>query len=239
MPKNQITQRILCSLACVDMSKAMSGNMSTEEWSRMLKASDKLKGLDIFIDDNSMTNPIEILKKCRRIQKESGLDLIMIDYLQLMSSPKQVESRQLEISGFTRALKIAAKELNIPILLLSQLNRAVESRKDHMPMLADLRESGSIEQDADIVMFINRLDMYSDYEGEPNICELHIAKHRNGEQGIVKLRWHGEYVTFVSLSKDAEMESLERTAPPISRDEKEIEFENIEKVNDVQVDDIF
>ena len=242
MPKSQITQRILCSIACVDMSKVMSGEMNTTEWSRMLQASEKLKELDIYIDDNSMTNPIDILQKCRRLQREHGLDLIMIDYLQLMSSPKQVESRQLEISGFTRALKIAAKELNVPILLLSQLNRAVESRKDHTPMLADLRESGSIEQDADIVMFINRPDMYTDYQGEPNICELTIAKHRNGEQGVVKLRWHGEFVTFTSMNKDSDAESLEKTAPVDYKKKNknsDISFDKMEPVNDMSIDDIF
>lgn len=239
MPKRQITQRILCSLGCVDMSKALSGNMSAEDWDRMLRASEKLKELEIYVDDNSMTNPIEILKKCRRLQRENGLDLIMIDYLQLMSSNGQVESRQLEISGFTRALKIAAKELNVPILLLSQLNRAVESRKDHTPMLADLRESGSIEQDADIVMFINRLDMYADYQGEPGICELVIAKHRNGEQGTVPLRWRGEYVTFVNMSKDADADSLEKTAPQAVKKKNEVQFNNYEKMEETEIDDVF
>ncbi len=241
MPKSQITQRILCSLSCVDMSKTLSGNMDSAEWERMLKASEQLKQLEIYVDDNSMTNPIEILKKCRRLQREHGLDLIMIDYLQLMSSPKQVESRQLEISGFTRALKIAAKELNVPILVLSQLNRAVESRKDHTPMLADLRESGSIEQDADIVMFINRMDMYADYQGEPNVCELIIAKHRNGEQGVVPLRWRGEYVTFVSVNKDADAESLENSAPTVSHKKKkdEVVFNKLEKMEETEIDDVF
>lgn len=240
MPKTQITQRILCSLACVDMSKTLSGTMEPVEWERMMRASEKLRNLDIYIDDNSMTNPIEILKKCRRLQKEHGLDLIMIDYLQLMSSPKQQESRQLEISSFTRALKIAAKELNIPILLLSQLNRAVESRKDHTPMLADLRESGSIEQDADIVMFINRMDMYADYKGEANACELIIAKHRNGEQGVVPLRWRGEYVTFVSVNKDLEAQSLENTAPKETKTNNEdVEYSKMDKMENSEISDIF
>lgn len=239
MPKQQITQRILCSLSCVDMSKALSGNMESDEWARMMQASQKLKELDIYIDDNSMSNPIDILKKCRRLKKEKGLDLVMIDYLQLMSSPKQVESRQLEISSFTRNLKIAAKELNVPILLLSQLNRAVETRKDHTPMLADLRESGSIEQDADIVMFINRKDMYEDYQGEPNVCELVIAKHRNGEQGTVPLKWRGEYVTFVSVNKDLEAQSLEKSAPQVHRKKDEVELNNLQQVDDTLVDDVF
>ncbi len=217
MPKIQIAQRCLCSVACVDMGKALKGEMNSEEWKALWTANKKLAASKIFVDDNSMTNPIDILSKCRRLQREYGLDLIMIDYLQLMSAPtskKQADNRQLEISEFTRALKIAARELDIPILLLSQLNRAVESRKDHTPMLADLRESGSIEQDADIVMFINKPDMYPEYQGEKNICDIVIAKHRNGSLDTVKLRWKGEYTTFINMDADANKASLERSAPP-------------------------
>lgn len=215
MPRSQIVQRCLCSIANVSMKKALSGDMNAEEWQRILKAGEKLKSIEIFADDNSLNNPMDILRKCRRLKREKkGLDLIMIDYLQLMSSPRPKDSRQLEISEFTRALKIAAKELDVPIILLSQLNRAIESRKDHTPILADLRESGSIEQDADIVMFINRPDSYADYKGDKDICEIIIAKHRNGEQGKVNLAWHGETTTFKNLDKDANAESLQNSAPP-------------------------
>ena len=225
MPKIQIAQRCLCSVACVDMGKALKGDLNSEEWSALWTANKKLAETKIFVDDNSMTNPVDILSKCRRLKSEYGLDLIMIDYLQLMSAPASKgssDNRQLEISGFTRALKIAARELDVPILLLSQLNRAVESRKDHTPMLADLRESGSIEQDADIVMFINKPDMYPEYQGEKNLCDIIIAKHRNGSLENIKLRWKGEYTTFVNLDSDSNRASLESTAPPKEKNNSEI-----------------
>ncbi len=220
MPKEQITQRMLCSLACVDMARALGGQLESDEWRRMFDAGEKLKELDIYIDDNSYANPLNISAKCRRLKHEKGLDLIMIDYLQLMSSDNMKDSRQEVISGFTRSLKITAKDLGIPILLLSQLNRAVESRKDHTPMLSDLRESGSIEQDADIVFFISRPDQYEDTKTDSNVCELIIAKHRNGQQGKVPLLWKGEYTTFVSVNRDRNEESLEKTAPPEPEKEK-------------------
>ena len=170
---------------------------------RQCSAQAKLSEANIFIDDSSMTTPIDILSKCRRIKREKGLDLIMIDYLQLMSTGnKKVENRQLEISEMTRMLKIAARELNVPILLLSQLSRAVDSRQNHRPILSDLRESGAIEQDADIVMFVYRPDLYNDVpsEDEPGVCEIIIAKHRNGPLDTIKVRWIGETTSFANLS---------------------------------------
>lgn len=202
MPRTQLAQRALCSLACVSMEKAMKGQMSEEEWRAILSANHSLAEANIFIDDSSMNTPMDILSKCRRIKREGGLDLVVIDYLQLMSlGGKNKENRQQEISEITRYLKIAARELNVPVLVLSQLSRAVETRKDHRPVLSDLRESGSIEQDADIVIFIYKADMYNDVvsEDEPGICEVIISKHRNGPQGMFKVRWIGEYITFVNL----------------------------------------
>lgn len=240
MPKEQITQRMLCSLACVNMAKALSGDLNSEEWQRLFEASNKLKDLDIYIDDNSYSNPLSITAKCRRLKHEKGLDMIMIDYLQLMDTDGgQDKSRQVVISEFTRALKIAAKDLEIPILLLSQLNRAVESRKDHTPMLSDLRESGSIEQDADIVLFINRPDQYADSKASDNLTELVIAKHRNGQQGRVPLIWRGEYTTFVSVNRDRNEESLEKSAPPdySKKNNEEVTYEPLE--NNEDIDDIF
>lgn len=216
MAKNQLTQRILCSIAKVDMKKSLSGSMNEEEWQAIFAAGEKIKGLEIYIDDTPSTNPYEILSKCRRIKKEmKGLDLVMIDYLQLMTMPKSsnADNRQQEISEFTRALKIAARELDVPVLVLSQLNRAVEFRKDHTPLLADLRESGSIEQDADIVMFINKMDAYPEYQGEKDIADIIIAKHRNGEKGTIQLKWRGEYTTFVNLTVDAKSASFEASLP--------------------------
>lgn len=203
MPKTQLAQRSVCSIAGVSMEKALKGQLSVDEWKAMLSASKKLSEANIFIDDSSMTTPIDILSKCRRIKREKGLDLIMIDYLQLMTTGnKKVESRQLEISEMTRMLKIAARELNVPILLLSQLSRAVDSRQDHRPILSDLRESGAIEQDADIVMFVYRPDLYNDVpsEDEPGVCEIIIAKHRNGPLSTIKVRWIGETTSFANLS---------------------------------------
>lgn len=211
MPRTQIAQRSICSVASVSMAKALKGDLSVEEWKSLWTANKQLTEAGIYIDDSSMNTPMSILSKCRRLKRESGLDLVMIDYLQLMSSGKsKVESRQNEVSEMTRYLKIAARELNVPILVLSQLSRAVEQRKgDHKPQLSDLRESGSIEQDADIVLFIYKPDMYNDVvnEDEPGICTLSIAKHRNGELKDIKLRWIGEYTTFVDKDKHAYVKS--------------------------------
>lgn len=201
MPRIQIAQRAVCSVASVSMGKALKGNLTVDEWKSLWTANKQLTEAGIYIDDSSMNTPMSILSKCRRLKRESGLDLVLIDYLQLMSSGKtKVESRQNEVSEMTRYLKIAARELDVPILLLSQLSRAPEQRKgDHKPQLSDLRESGSIEQDADIVLFIYKPDMYNDVqnEDEPGICTLSIAKHRNGEIKDIKIRWVGEYTTFV------------------------------------------
>jgi len=203
MPRTQLSQRALCSVACVSMERALKGQMNEEEWIAILSANKSLADANIFIDDSSLNTPIDILSKCRRLKRESGLDLVLIDYLQLMTSgnSKNVDNRQQEISEITRYLKIAARELDVPILVLSQLSRAVETRKDHRPVLSDLRESGSIEQDADIVLFIYKADMYNDVvnEDEPGVCEIIVAKHRNGPQGTFKLRWVGEYTTFIGL----------------------------------------
>ena len=205
MPRTQIAQRAICSVASVSMAKALKGDLSVEEWKSLWTANKQLADAGIYIDDSSMNTPMSILSKCRRLKREHGLDLLMIDYLQLMSSGKtKVESRQNEVSEMTRYLKIAARELNVPVIVLSQLSRAVEQRKgDHKPQLSDLRESGSIEQDADIVLFIYKPDMYNDVvnDDEPGICTLSIAKHRNGEIKDVKLRWIGEYTTFVDKDK--------------------------------------
>lgn len=214
MPRIQIAQRAVCSVASVSMAKALKGELSIDEWKSIWTANKQLAESNIYIDDSSMNTPMSILSKCRKLQREQGLDLLMIDYLQLMSDDKKSDNRQGEVAQMTRNLKIAAKELNIPIILLSQLSRASELRKgDHKPQLSDLRESGSIEQDADIVLFIYKPDMYNDVvnEDEPGVCTLSIAKHRNGEIKDVKLRWIGEYTTFVDKDKK----------PFIKRDEQE------------------
>lgn len=204
MPRVQLAQRSICSVAKVSMSKAKKGTLTTEDWKYIWTANKKLSEANIYIDDSNMNTPLDILDKCRRLKREKGLDIVVIDYLQLMSGiNKKVDNRQQEISEITRYLKITAKELNVPIILLSQLSRAIEQRKDHKPMLSDLRESGAIEQDADIVLFIDNPDKYNDIvnPNEPGICELVVAKHRNGELKNIKMRWIGEYTTFVDPDK--------------------------------------
>lgn len=216
MPKEQLAQRILCSVASVDMSAALKGELSSEDWTALWQAKKQLVESHIFVDDNSMTNANVIRNECLKLKREHGLDLVMIDYLQLMNSSngKDGENRQQEVANITRILKIIAKELNVPILLLSQLSRAVEARTDHRPMLSDLRESGAIEQDADIVMFIFNPDLYSDENAlKPGIVDLIVAKHRNGETGTVKLKFNRMNTTFVNLTQDANAQSLENSIP--------------------------
>lgn len=217
MPAIQLAKRILCSEARVDMSKANSGKLSPEDWKSIVAAKSRLDKGNIYIDDSSLTTPIEILSKCRRLKREKGLDLVMIDYLQLMTSGDRVESRQQEISTITRTLKIAAKELNVPILLLSQMSREVEKRTNKLPQMSDLRESGAIEQDADIIMFIYREHDANDLtvdESVRNRVELIIAKHRNGETGKVELRWDGPTVRFLDVDKSNSTAAAERNIPP-------------------------
>ncbi len=202
MPSVQLAQRSICSVAKVSMSKAKKGTLTQDDWKYIWAANKKLSEAAIYIDDSSMNRPTDILDKCRRLKREKGLDIVVIDYLQLMSGVTKADNRQQEISEITRYLKIAAKELNVPIILLSQLSRAIEQRKDHKPMLSDLRESGAIEQDADIVLFIDNPEKYNDVVGaEPGICELVVAKHRNGELANIKMRWIGEYTTFIDPDK--------------------------------------
>ena len=218
MPKEQLTQRALCSISGVSMEKALSGKLNSSDWKALWEGNKKLIEKQVFIDDSSMNTPVEVLSKCRRLKREHGLDLIMIDYLQLMNSGKvsRDANRQQEISDITRNLKIAARELQVPIILLSQLSREIEKRTDHRPQLSDLRESGAIEQDADIVMFIHSPDRYADLESEdgPNIREIVVAKHRNGALANIKVKWIPEITTYVDIGKNSEVKSLEEMAPP-------------------------
>ncbi|HBB44650.1 MAG TPA: replicative DNA helicase [Clostridiales bacterium] len=217
MPKEQLAQRILCSVASVDMSKALKGELSPEDWTALWTAKKRFVESQIYVDDSSLTDANIIRNECLKLKREHGLDLVMIDYVQLMnatSGAKGLDNRQQEISSITRYLKIAAKELDVPILLLSQLSRAVEARTDHRPMLSDLRESGAIEQDADIVMFIYNPDMYSSEDAiKPGIVDLIVAKHRNGGLDTIKLKFNRENTTFVNLTQDANAQSLERSIP--------------------------
>ena len=207
MPKEQLAQRSMFSISGVDMAKGLKGTLNKDEYKAIWAAGKKLSDAKLFVDDTSSVTPIEIISKCRRLKREHGLDIIMIDYLQLMNGMgKYKDSRQLEISELTRNLKIAAKELGVPILLLSQLSRASEGRKDHRPILSDLRESGSIEQDADIVLFLHNPEKYNDIVvEEPGVVELIVAKHRNGATADIKLRWIGENTTYKDYDDKVEV----------------------------------
>lgn len=205
MPMSQIAQRVMCSVGYISMSDATSGTNNPATWETVLQTKDMMSNAGIYVDDSSLTTPAQIISKCRRLKAEKGLDLIMIDYLQLMKSDssagKRDYNRQQEVADLTRSLKIAARELECPIILLSQLSRDIEKRVDHKPQLSDLRESGAIEQDADIVMFIDRTnEVESDGDVEEvsgdEDCRLVIAKHRNGALGTINLKWAKEYTKF-------------------------------------------
>ena len=196
MPIEQLAKRLLCGVGHVNMSDVSSGNVAGGTFMKLHAANKEITSSEIYVDDSSFNTPADILSKCRRFIKEhGGLDLVMIDYLQLMSVGKRIENRQQEVSELTRALKIAAKELKVPILLLSQLSRALETRSDHRPMLSDLRESGAIEQDADIVIFIHKPDLY-DVNAPKDEVEMIVSKHRNGRTGSLYFEWVGEEVSF-------------------------------------------
>ncbi len=199
MSKEQLAYKLLCSQANVDMLKLRTGNLEDKDWENIARASGPLAAARIFIDDTAGVSVMEMRSKCRRIKIEHGIDLIMIDYLQLMSGSSGSESRQQEVSEISRSIKALAKEMQCPVVALSQLSRAPEQRADHRPMLSDLRESGSIEQDADVVMFLYRDEYYNKETEDKNIGECIIAKQRNGPVGTVKLAWLGQYSKFGNL----------------------------------------
>jgi len=221
MSKEQVVDRLLCAEANVDLWKMRTGRLSDREedddFPRIGHALGILSEAPIFIDDSAIANIMDIRTKARRLQMEHGLGLLIIDYLQLMEAKYRTDNRVQEISEISRGLKQIAKELNIPVLALSQLNRSVESRQPPIPKLADLRESGSIEQDADIVMFIYREAVYKrDLEFDRrHLAEIYIAKHRNGPTGLIKLYFDEQKVTFRNLEKEAGKFSIEEP-PPIS-----------------------
>ncbi len=243
MPRVQLAQRSLCSVAYVSMERALKGELTVPEWKALWAANEKLSKAKIFVDDSSLNTPVDILSKCRRLKAEHGLDLVMIDYLQLMSSGKKTDNRQQEVADMSRGLKIMARELNVPVIVLSQLSRAVESRQGKVPVLSDLRESGAIEQDADIVMFIHKPDIPADATEEQRknyLCEIIIAKHRNGALGEVKVKWMGDITTFVNLEKDANEQSLDELAPPpLPNDSIDESMPEIVPLEDSDITDIF
>ena len=212
MASQQLVTRMLCSEARVDSHKMRSGYLSKDDWKRLAKTMSKLARAKIFIDDTAGISVVEMRSKARRLKAEHGLDLLIVDYLQLMSgaSPNsrgRFENRQQEISTISRSLKGLAKELNIPLIAVSQLSRAPEQRKgDHRPQLSDLRESGSIEQDADLVLFLYREDLYKKEEDpdEEGIVQVIIGKQRNGPTGVVKLAFIDQWTKFENLARELE-----------------------------------
>ena len=204
MSQEQLVQRLLCQIAHIDSQKLRTGQLnSDEEWTRLTNACDKLYESPIYIDDTPGISVAEMRSKARRLKSEHGLDLIIVDYLQLMQG-RNAESRQQEISEISRSLKALARELKVPLIALSQLSRSVESRQDKRPMLSDLRESGALEQDADIVSFLYREDYYDKETENQHITEVILAKHRNGPVGSVKLYFKNEFTLFLNLDTQHE-----------------------------------
>ncbi|WP_313755883.1 replicative DNA helicase [Tissierella sp.] len=202
MSKEQLVQRMISATAHVDLQKIISGRLSEEEWIQVINAMGPLSQAEIFIDDTAGISLMEMKAKCRRLKIEKGLDLVMIDYLQLMQLDGRQESRQQEISAISRGLKALAKEMECPVIALSQLSRAPELRTDHRPILSDLRESGAIEQDADVVLFLYRDEYYHEDSEKKNIGEVIIAKHRNGPTGSLELVFKKEFTKFVNMARE-------------------------------------
>jgi replicative DNA helicase len=201
MSKEQLVQRLISAQANVDSHKLSTGDLTDEDWSSITQAMAVLAKANLYIDDTPNVTVMEMRGKCRRLKLEKDLGLVVVDYLQLMSGSGKTESRQLEIAEISRSLKGLAKELNCPVIALSQLSRAPEMRADHRPVLSDLKESGSIEQDADIVMFLYRDDYYHPDSEKKNIAEVIISKYRAGSTGTIELAWLGQYVKFANLEK--------------------------------------
>ena len=202
MPREQIAMRLLCSDARVDMQRVRKGTLEDSDWLRLAQSLAPLSAAPMYIDDTSALSPTQLRSRCRRLMMDRGLDLVVVDYLGLMKSDGKAESRQLEVSEISRRLKAIALELKIPIIACAQLSRANKDRVDKRPMLSDLRDSGSIEQDADVVMFLHREEYYNKETEDKNIGEVIISKQRSGPLGTVKLAWLSEFTTFANLAKD-------------------------------------
>lgn len=203
MPREQIAMRMLCSEAKVDMQKVRSGTLADQDWMKLAKVLGPMANSPLYVDDTSGITPSQLRSRCRRLMMDKGLDLIMIDYMQLMASDGKSENRQLEVSEISRQLKAIALELKVPLIACAQLSRAAATRPDKRPMLSDLRDSGSIEQDADVVMFLHREAYYDPACEEKNVAEIILSKQRNGPLGTVKLAWLAEYTTFANLAQGA------------------------------------
>jgi replicative DNA helicase len=201
MSKAEVTQRLMCSEAKVELHRLRTGRLASEDWPRLTTACDKLAKAPIYVDDTGSITMLDIRSKVRRLKsKHPELGLIVVDYLQLMTSGTSAENRVQEVSQISRALKILARDIDIPVLAMSQLSRAVEQRHDKRPILSDLRESGSLEQDADIVCFIYRDDYYNEDSPDPGVAEVIVGKHRNGPTDKVKLSFISQYAKFADLA---------------------------------------
>ena len=200
MSRSEITMRLLSAEAGVLLQNMRKGTMRSEDWTRLAQTMGRISEAPLFIDDSPNMSLMEIRAKCRRLKQRHDLKLVVIDYLQLMSSGKRVESRQQEVAEFSRALKLLAKELEVPVIAISQLNRGAEQRQDKKPQMSDLRESGSIEQDADIVMLLHREDAYERESPRAGEADLIVAKHRNGPTATVTVAFQGHYARFVDMS---------------------------------------
>jgi replicative DNA helicase len=202
MSGEQLVQRMIAAETRIDSQRLRRGDLHEQEWPIFMEAIGRLSETHIFIDDTPSITPLQLRTKCRRLYAEHGLDLVMIDYLQLMQAERSTNNRVQEISEISRALKGLARELDVPVVAAAQLSRAVEQRQDKHPQLSDLRDSGSIEQDADVVMFIYRDEYYNpDTTERPNIAEVVVAKHRNGPTGSIDLFWHNKLATFRNLQR--------------------------------------
>ena len=214
MSKEQIVMRMLCSESRVSASKVRSGKLGESDFPKLVDGASKIAQADIFIDDTAAISVLELRAKARRLHREHPLSLIVIDYLQLMrGSSRRSERREQEISEISGSLKALAKELNVPVIALSQLNRAVESRNDKRPMMADLRESGAIEQDADIIMFVYRDEVYNPDTSDKGVAEVILGKHRNGPIGTVRLLFNGDLTLFENLTETSDYDYLGGESP--------------------------
>jgi len=206
MSKEQLVQRLLCSHARIDAHKLRTGHLSSSDWPNLTKAAGSLSEAPIFIDDTPGISVMELRAKARRLKAHHNIKVMFLDYLQLMRGPAKAENRQQEISEISRSLKALARELNIPLVAISQLSRAVETRSDHRPQLSDLRESGAIEQDADVVVLLLREEYYNPTEDNKGLAEVIIAKQRNGPTGTIKLSFLKEYARFENLAYSTQEE---------------------------------
>jgi replicative DNA helicase len=202
MSRNEITMRLLSAEARVPLHAMRTGQMGEEDWTRLARRMSEVVDAPLFIDDSPNMSMMEIRAKCRRLKQRHGLRLVIVDYLQLMSSPRRVENRQQEVSEMSRSLKLLAKELDVPVVAISQLNRGPEQRNDKRPMLSDLRESGSIEQDADVVTFIYRDEQYNPESDQRGTAEVIVAKHRNGPTGVARLAFLDHLTKFANMARD-------------------------------------